>query len=292
MRFQFIEDHRDEFPVTRMCQGLAVSPSGYYAWRKRPPSAREMANQDLFDKIKVVYNENHGVYGSPRIYHELDKQGVACSENRVARLMRLRGLQAKQTKRFKTTTKRNKTHPVAPNLLKRDFAADRPDQKWLADITYIATLEGWLYLAAILDLYTRRIVGWAMSDRMTSDLTIAALEMALLQRQPEAGLVHHSDQGSQYTNQAYQVLLKDHGIRASMNGAGSWYDNAPMESFFGTLKSELVHHCVYYTRGEAKADVFLYIESFYNRRRLHSALNYLSPEAYEQLFCQKELTFA
>ena len=202
MRFQFIEDHRDEFPVTRMCQELAVSPSGYYARRKRPPSAREMANQDLFDKIKVVYNENHGVYGSPRIYHELDKQGVACSENRVARLMRLRGLQAKQTKRFKTTTKRNKTHPVAPNLLKRDFAADRPDQKWLADITYIATLEGWLYLAAILDLYTRRIVGWAMSDRMTSDLTIAALEMALLQRQPEAGLVHHSDQGSQYTNQA------------------------------------------------------------------------------------------
>jgi putative transposase len=159
-------------------------------------------------------------------------------------------------------------------------------------ITYIATREGWLYLAAILDLHTRRIVGWAMSDRMTSELTIAALKMALLQRQPQAGLIHHSDQGSQYTDQAYQVLLKDYGIRASMNGAGSWYDNAPMESFFGTLKSELVHHCVYYTRGEAKADVFLYIESFYNRRRLHSALNYLSPEAYEQLFCQKELTFA
>jgi putative transposase len=230
MRFQFIEDHRDEFPVTRICQGLAVSPSGYYAWRKRPPSAREMANQELFNQIEVVYNENHGVYGSPRIYHELDDQGVACSENRVARLMRLRGLQAKQTKRFRTTTKRNKAHPVAPNLLRRNFAADRPDQKWLADITYIATLEGWLYLAAILDLYTRRIVGWAMSDRMTSDLTIAALEMALLQRQPGAGLVHHSDQGSQYTDRKYQALLRNCSIRASMNGAGSWYDNAPMES--------------------------------------------------------------
>ena len=293
MRFQFIDEHRDEFPITLMCKVLSVSPSGYYAWRERSPSAREMANRTLYEKIEVVYHENRGVYGSPRIYQELDKQGVACSENRIARLMRLRGLQAKQTRRFKTTTQRNKAHTAAPNLLKRDFAADRPDQKWLADITYIATREGWLYLAAILDLYARRIVGWAMSDRMTSDLTIAALEMALLQPQPGAGLVHHSDQGSQYTDLAYQALLKDHGIRASMNGAGSWYDNAPMESFFGTLKSELVHHCAYHTRGEAKADVFLYIESFYNRRRLHSALDYLSPEAYEQLFCQRqEVTFA
>jgi putative transposase len=292
MRFQFIDEHRDKFTVTLMCNALGVSPSGYYAWRERPPSVREMANRALYKKIEAVYNENRGVYGSPRIYHELDKQGVACSENRVARLMRLRGLRAKQIKHFKTTTKRNKAHPVAPNLLKRDFAADRPDQKWLADITYIATLEGWLYLAAILDLYTRRIVGWAMSDRMTSDLTIAALEMAVLQRQPAAGLIHHSDQGSQYTDRKYQALLKGHGIRASMNGAGSWYDNAPMESFFGTLKSELVHHCVYHTHDEAKADVFYYIESFYNRHRRHSALDYLSPEAYEQLFHQGALTLA
>jgi putative transposase len=292
MRFQFIEERRDEFPVTRMCKVLEASSSGYYARRQRPPSAREMANRELYKKIEAVYNENHGVYGSPRIYRELKDQGVPCSENRIACLMRLRGLQAKQSKRFKTTTKRNKAHPAAPNLLKRDFTADRPDQKWLADITYIATLAGWLYLAAILDLYTRRIVGWAMSDRMTSDLTIAALKMALLQRQPDAGLIHHSDQGSQYTDQAYQALLKDHGIRASMNGAGSWYDNAPMESFVGTLKSEWVHHHVYHTRDEAKTDVFYYIESFYNRRRRHSALDYLSPEAYEQLFCQQELTFA
>ena len=152
MRFQFIDDRRDEFPVTPMCQALDVSPSGYYAWRQRPPSAREMANRELYKKIEAVYNDNHGVYGSPRIYRELKDQGMACSENRIARLMRLRGLQAKQSRRFKTTTKRNKAHPAAPNLLKRDFTADRPDQKWLADITYIDTLEGWLYLAAILDL--------------------------------------------------------------------------------------------------------------------------------------------
>jgi putative transposase len=292
MRFEFIEDHRDEFPVTRMCKVLNVSSSGYYAWRKRPVSAREVANQQLLEKIEVVHTESHETYGSPRVYHELKAQGVACSENRVARLMRLHHIQAKQTKRYKVTTRRNKAHPVAPNLLKRNFVAQRPDQIWLADITYIPTLEGWLYLATILDLYTRRIVGWAMSDRMTSDLTISALEMAISQRQPDPGLIHHSDQGSQYTDGTYQALLEDHGIRASMNGVGSWYDNAPMESFFGTLKSELVHHCAYHTRDEAKADLFFYIEAFYNRRRLHSALDYLSPEAYEQLFCQQELTFA
>jgi putative transposase len=207
MRFQFVDDHNDEFPVRRMCNELKVSSSGYYAWCKRPPSAREMANQELYKKIKAVYNDSHGTYGSPRIYRELDAQGVACSKNRVARLMRLRGLRAKQSRRYKTTTKRNKTHPVAPNLLKRDFDADKPDQKWLADITYIATLEGWLYLAAILDLYTRRIVGWAMSDRMTSDLTVSALNMALQRRRPATGLIHHSDQGSQYTDQTYRALL-------------------------------------------------------------------------------------
>jgi putative transposase len=193
MRFQFIDDHHDEFPVRRMCNELNVSASGYYAWCERPPSAREMANQELYKEIKAVYNDNHGVYGSPRIYRELKDQGIACSENRVARLMRLRSLRAKQSKCFKSTTKRNKTQPAAPNLLERDFEADWPDQKWLADITYIATLEGWLYLATILDLYTRRIVGWAMSERMTGDLTLSALKMALQQRQPMPGLIHHSD---------------------------------------------------------------------------------------------------
>jgi putative transposase len=198
---------------------LDVSRSGYYARRKRPVSAREMANQELYKKIKAVYNENHGVYGSPRIYRALKKQGVACSENRVARLMRLRSLQAKQTKRYKTTTKRNKAQPVAPNLLKRDFVAQRPNQKWLTDITYIPTQEGWLYLAAVLDLFSRRIVGWAMSDRMTSDLTMDALKMAIRQRRPEISLIHHSDQGSQYTDGEYQQLLKDYVRTASTSWA-------------------------------------------------------------------------
>ena len=267
-----------------MCKALNVSPSGYYAWRTRPISAREMANRELVKRIEAVYNDSYETYGSPRIYLELKDQGVACSEKRVARLMRLRGLRAKQVRRYKSTTRRNKKDPVAPNLLKRDFSTVRPDQKWLTDITYIPTREGWLYLAAVLDLYGRRIVGWAMSDRMTADLTISALKMAIRQRQPGAGLIHHSDQGSQYTDGTYQLLLKDHGIRASMNGVGTWYDNAPMESFFGTLKSELVHHRVYDTRDDARPDLFFYIEGFYNRRRRHSSLDYLSPLAYEQLY--------
>jgi transposase InsO family protein len=247
-----------------------------------------MANRELYKEIEAVYNESHETYGSPRVYRQLKKQDVACSENRVARLMRLRGLRAKQTKQYKTTTKRNKSHPAAPNLLKRDFVAKRPNQKWLTDITYIPSQEGWLYLAAVLDLYSRRIVGWAMLDRMTGDLTMAALKMAIRQRQPDLDLIHHSDQGSQYTDGLYQALLKDCGIQVSMNGVGSWYDNAPMESFFGSLKSEWVNHRVYHTHDEARTDIFYYIEAFYNRRRLHSSLDYLSPEAYEQLYHQRQ----
>jgi len=287
MRFQFIADHQTDFAVSQMCTVLEVSPSGYYAWRKRPPSAREMANQALFKDIETVYHDNQGLYGSPRIHAELKAHGKSCSKNRVARLMRLRHLRAKQVRRFKVTTKRDKRHPVAPNLLKRDFVADRPNQKWLTDITYIPTQEGWLYLATVLDLYARRIVGWAMSERIDGELTRAALQMALRQRQPRPGLIHHSDQGSQYTDGAYQTLLKDCGFQISMNGVGTWYDNAPMESFFGTLKSELIYLCVYRARNEARTSVFSYIEAFYNRRRRHSALDYLSPEVYEQRYYQQ-----
>jgi len=210
----------------------------------------------------------------------------------VARLMRLHGIQAKQSRRFKTTTKRNKAHPVAPNLLDQDFSADRPDQKWLADITYIRTDEGWLYLALVLDLYSRRIVGWAMSDRMTSELTKESLRMALWQRKPSALDIHHSDQGSQYTATTYQELLASNGIRASMNGVHTWYDNAPMESFIGTLKCELIHHCIYRSRDEARSDVFRYIESFYNLRRLHSSLGYVSPDACEHIYYKRERELA
>jgi transposase InsO family protein len=286
MRFEFIDDHREEFPVSRMCKVLDVSRSGYYAWRGRPPSKREMANRELYKKIKAVYDETKGTYGSPRIYEELKSCGIACSENRVARLMRLRGLRAQQAKTYKATTKRNEADPVAPNRLKRDFEAERPNEKWLTDITYIPTEEGWLYLAVVLDLYSRRVVGWAMADHMTSDLTMNALKMALRRREVGPGLIHHSDQGSQYTGGDYQQMLKDWGIEVSMNGVGTWYDNAPVESFFGTLKSEWIYQRTYRTRQEARTDLFYYIEAFYNRRRLHSALGYVSPETYEQLYHQ------
>jgi putative transposase len=282
MRFQFIEEHRDEFPVTRMCQVLDVSTSGYYAWRNRPASAREMANRALVERIKEAHTESHKTYGSPRVYRELKAQGVACSENRVARLMRQAGIQAKQFKRRKRTTKANDAHPVAPNELNGDFTASRPDEKWVTDITYIATREGWLYLACVLDLFSRCIVGWAMSARMTSELVVKALRMAIRQRKPSAGLLHHSDKGSQYTGQTYQQLLRDNQMVVSMSGTGNCFDNAVMESFFGTLKREHVHHCVYRSREEAQTDLFFYIEGFYNRRRRHSALGYLSPDAYEK----------
>ena len=246
-----------------------------------------MANRKLASKIEAVYNDSDGTYGSPRIHSELKAQGVVCGKNRIARLMLLRSLCAKQHKRYRATTKRNRAHRAAPNLLKRHFTADRPNQIWLSDITYIPTQEGWLYLAAVLDLYARRIVGWAMSRRMTSALTIRALQMAIRQRRPQLSLLHHSDQGSQYTASQYQALLNAHGIQVSMNGTGTWYDNAPMESFFGTLKSERVYLRVYRTRDEAQTDLFYYIEGFYNRRRRHSTLGYVSPEAYELLYHQR-----
>jgi putative transposase len=238
MKYQFIDDHRDAFPIRRMCQVLAVSRSGYYAWRRRTPSAREMANQALGDQITEVYEQSHKTYGSPRIFQALQRQGVACSENRVARLMRQLDLQAQQTRTYKSTTRRNTADPVAPNLLLRDFTTARPNEVWLSDITYIRTEAGWLYLAATMDLYSRRIIGWAMADRQTQDLTLQALQMALGQRQVLKPLIHHSNQGSQCTSSDYQQLLQDWGLQVSMNGVGTWYDNAPMESFFGTLKSE------------------------------------------------------
>jgi putative transposase len=284
MRFQFIEDHRDEFPVRLMCKVLEVSTSGYYAWRGRPPSKREMANRGLTAKIKEEFENSGETYGSPRIYQVMRKLGLMCSQNRVARLMRAADLKAKQTRRYRSTTKRNKADRVAPNRLQRDFSATAPNRKWVTDITYIATQEGWLYLAVIMDLFSRRIVGWAMSKRMTSALTLRALDMAIRRCRPESGLIHHSDQGSQYTDSEYQAVLAGHSIVASMNGVGTWYDNAPMESFFGTLKSELVHHRAYRTRAEASPDLFYYIEAWYNRRRLHSALGYESPATYEQLY--------
>lgn len=288
MRYQFIEDHRHDFRVKLMCRVLDVSSSGYYAWRKRPSSAREMANHTLLQEIQAAHQASKGVYGSPRIYHEV-KEKVSCSQNRVARLMKKHGIAAKQKRRYKQTTKANGAHPVAPNLIDRDFAAAAPNEKWTTDITYIPTLEGWLYLAVVLDLFSRRIVGWAMSARMTSDLVLDALHMAIRERKPAVGLIHHSDRGSQYTGAPYQALLKSHQFQVSMSGTGNCYDNAPTESFFGSLKMEWVHHTIYETRAQARTDIFFYIEAFYNRQRRHSMLGYVSPAAHEAAYYQHQL---
>ncbi len=288
MRYQFIEDHRHDFRIKLMCRVLDVSSSGYYAWRQRPSSPREMANETLLKEIQAAHEASKGVYGSPRIYHEV-KEKVSCSQNRVARLMKKHGIAAKQKRRYKQTTKANGAHPVAPNLVDRAFGAAAPNEKWTTDITYIPTLEGWLYLAVVLDLFSRRIVGWAMSARMTSDLVMDALHMAIRERKPAIGLIHHSDRGSQYTGAPYQELLKSHQFEVSMSGTGNCYDNAPTESFFGSLKMERVYHMVYETRAQARTDIFFYIEAFYNRQRRHSTLGYVSPAAHEAAYYQHQL---
>jgi transposase InsO family protein len=284
VKYQFISDHREEFEITVMCRVLTVSRSGYYAWRNRPSSARKMADQELSQQIKEIHQQSRQTYGSPRIQVELAENGVNCGQKRVARLMRQEELFAQQSRKFRvTTTDSAHPYPVAPNLLDQDFSASRPNEKWLTDITYIPTAEGWLYLAVVMDLYSRRIVGWAMSDSLERYLVIAALQMALKMRQPPPGLLHHSDRGSQYASDDYQALLTHHQICCSMSRTGNCYDNAPMESFFGTLKTELVHHCHYQTKAEAKTDIFEYIEVFYNRVRRHSALSYQSPVNFEKL---------
>jgi transposase InsO family protein len=284
VKYQFIANHCAEFKITVMCRVLGVSRSGYYAWGKRPISARKMADQSLTEQIEVIHQKSRRTYGSIRIQVELAENGIKCGHNRVARLMREIGLSAKQSRKFKiSTTDSNHDQPIAPNLLERDFTAKRSNRKWLGDITFIPTAEGWLYLAVILDLYSRRIVGWAMAASLETSLVLAALRMALDTRQPEPGLLHHSDRGSQYASQDYRDLLTKYQIQPSMSRKGNCYDNAPMESFFGTLKTELIHHRHYLTRLEAKTDIFEYIEVFYNRYRRHSAIGYLAPVAFEKL---------
>ncbi len=266
-----------------MCKVLDVSTSGYYAWRIRPPSRRAEVDRVLQRRIETIHAESRGVYGSPKIHQQLREEGWHCSRKRVIRLMRLAGLRARRHRCFKRTTRRNPAHVAAPNQLKQNFVAARPNQIWLADITYVPTAEGWLYLAAVMDLFSRRIVGWAMDARMTDDLSQQALTMALGRRTVSAQqLLHHSDRGSQYTSGDYQRLLTQHQIHVSMSGVGNCYDNAPMESFFSLLKTELTHHERYATRQAAQTSIFDYIEVFYNRRRIHSALGYLTPLAHEE----------
>jgi putative transposase len=278
MSFCFIEDHRDAYPVQLMCSVLEVSPAGYYAWRSRPQSARSAANGELLSAVKQVHQDNHGRYGSPRIHIALQNQGRSASRGRIERLMRRHGMRAIMAppRRVRTTDSRHDL-PIAPNLLDRNFTAAAPNRVWLADITYIETDEGWLYLAAVMDLFSRKIVGWAMRDHLRTELASTALAMAISRQRPAQGLVHHSDRGVQYAAHDYRSRLQSAGIKASMSRKADCYDNAPMESFFHTLKTELVHHRKYATRAEAQRDIFAYIEGFYNRTRLHSAIGYISP---------------
>lgn len=262
---------------------LKVSPSGYYAWLGRPQSRRDREDCQLVKAIKEIHQEKRGVYGSPRVHAELKSRGLHHGRKRIARLMRTNGIRARQIKRYKATTDSKHFYPVMPNLLQRDFEAKGPDQKWLADITCLPTREGWLYLAAILDLYSKLIVGWSMSGRMGSKLVLEALEMAVGRRRPEPGLIHHSDRGGQYASADYQEALRSHGMICSMSRKGDCWDNAPMESWFHTLKTELTGHKYYKTRVQAKADIFKYIEIFYNRNRLHSTLGYKTPAQYEMI---------
>lgn len=284
MRYGFIDRHRGRYSVALMCATLDVSRSGYYAWCHRPASARTVANTSLRQAIETAYEAGRGTYGYRRVHAAVNRH-TPCSRNRVARQMRQIGLRASRTRRYKTTTQANRDRPVVPNRLNREFAASSPNRKWLGDITYVRTAEGWLYLAVVLDIFSRQVVGWALASHLKDELPLAALNMALSRRTAGQGLLHHSDRGAQYASKAYRRLLAKHRVTASMSRPGNAYDNAPMESFFATLKSELLHHWHFQTRDQARRVIFEYIEVFYNRQRLHSALGYRSPVEFESLTC-------
>lgn len=282
MRYAFIAEQSKHYSVTRLCAVMQVSRRGYYDWLNRPPSARELSNQRLLIEIKRIFYANREVYGAPRIYRTLLEAGQVCSLNRVARLMQKTGLVPKTVKKFRVTTDSRNSHAPAPNLLARQFAASRPNEKWVADVTYVPTREGWLLLAVVLDLFSRRVVGWSMGERLTSELAQRALLHAIEERSPDEGLLIHSDRGKEYYANEYQTLLSNNGLICSMSRKGNCYDNAAMESFFHSLKVEQVHHDDYRTRDEARSVIFDYIELFYNRQRKHSTIGYLSPSVFEE----------
>lgn len=287
MKYAWIREQRDCFPVIVMCRVLEVSTSGFYAWLRRGPSETEKRRERIGQAAEAAYRQSHGIYGHRKVHDDLQEQQIACCRETVRKVMREKGLFSRTRRRFIVTTTSDHSQPVAENVLGRDFQATSPDQKWSADITYILTREGWLYLAVVMDLFSRRIVGWSMSASLEATLVLDALRMALTTRQPQAGLLHHSDRGSQYACYDFQQLLHEHGIVCSMSRRGNCYDNAPTESFFGKLKTEWVHGEDYLTREQATQHVFHYIELFYNRRRKHAALSYLSPAAFEELFHQQ-----
>jgi len=281
MTFRFIDRHRGRWPVSVMCDALAVSAAGYYAWRDRPRSSRRRRRDELAAQIRTVHAEVKARYGSPRMHAELVARGHRCCVNTVARLMRRAGIAAKTARKFRHTTDSNHGRPVAANVLDRQFHPEAPNEAWVSDITFIPTREGWLYLAVVEDLFSRMVVGWAMDARMTSRLVVEALAMAVQRRLPDEDLLAHSDRGSQYASEHYRRLLAQHGITCSMSRRADCWDNAPMESFFASLKKELVHDEDYQTREEAKASIFEYIEVFYNRKRRHSTLGFKSPTEFE-----------
>ena len=283
MTYVFIREYACDFTIEEMCEVLEVSRSGYYRWRVRKKSKREEENEWLLRHIKLIFELSRKTYGSPSIKNALFDKGITVGKNRVARIMRKNAIYAKTKKKFKVTTNSRHNRPVADNLLNQNFTVTEPNKVWVSDITYIWTDEGWSYLAIVLDLYSRRVVGWAVKERLTDDLVIEAFEMACLNRNPVEGLIFHSDRGSQYASQDFRKMLSGRKFLQSMSGAGNCYDNACAESLFHTLKTELVYFERYRTREEAKTSLFEYIEMFYNRFRRHSTLGYKSPARFEEL---------
>jgi len=282
VKFEFIDAQKALFPVEFMCEQLGVSRSGFYAWRERPESARQQEDKQLAQEVAQAHRDSRGTYGSPRVHAELRARGRRVSRKRVARLMGEQKLAARRRRRSVRTTDSHHSHPVAPNVLERDFSPSQPNSTWATDITYVWTGEGWLYLAVVLDLFSRSVVGWSMSERIDTKLVLGALQMALEGRQPPQGLIHHSDRGSQYASAEYRQALASRGIQCSMSRKGNCWDNAVVESFFSSLKMELVYLTDFVTRHQARSALFEYIEVFYNRRRRHSSLGYLSPMEYER----------
>lgn len=283
MKYQFIDRYRSLYRVEKMCRILKVGRSSYYTWKNRSKSMRDKVNDRLVLEIKVVHEKSRRIYGSPRITAELRASGIRCGKNRVARLMRENGIMAKTKRRFKITTDSKHNLPIAPNLLKQEFTADAPNKTWTGDITYIWTRQGWMYLAVVLDLFNREIAGWSMRKRITKDIVTEALTMATQRKRPQKGLVFHSDRGSQYASHEFRKILEKNHFIQSMSGKGNCYDNAVTESFFHTLKTELVYFEKYRTRLQARQSIFEYIEIFYNRIRRHSSLGYVSPVDFGRL---------
>lgn len=282
MRYQFVQQHEGQFRVTALCRAMQVSPSGYAAWQKRPPGLRSQQEQTLLETIRNLHQQSKGTYGSPRLYKDLRAAGIRCSRNRLVRIMSKYQITARPLRRFVVTTDSSHALPIADNVLNRQFTADAPNTKWSADITYVWTREGWLYLGVVLDLFSRRLVGWAMETTLESSLVVSALHMALVSRKPAPGLLCHSDRGSQYARGDYQTALQQAGAGGSMSRKGNCYDNAPTESFFASLKRERVYRTTFATRQEARGAIFEWIACWYNRKRRHSTLGYVSPEVFEQ----------